>query len=211
MATSLWSTGPAHIFAAGHDTKTSPPSLGNFWYFGTAERCPLITIEAAYREIYADGQNQPIPADKILIGEKATITALMTRWDEDVYARMARRANPTKFLTDIGTHVRGSMLAADPGTMIIAESQWLQLYIQFPFFQMAPYQQYRLPTGYLFFGVTLQGPDEFTTIGTEGRKLLCQWTATGVVDGDQTLVDGGTTGSYALYKTDASPNLPQLS
>lgn len=184
MAASLWSTGTAHLYL-------QPPSLLVWRYLGTAERAPVIALEPTYRKVHADGQNWPLSADKVLLGEQATITALLTRWDETTYAFIANRL-------DSLTGGRGTFGINDIGTMMIAESQTYQLFVQFPFADNVVYQG--MPQGYLFPYVTIDGPEVFDTIGTEGRKLLCIFDAIeGINDDDD----------YVLYSTTQPNGLPE--
>src|SRR5262245_7147495 len=89
----LWTTGPAHIwvgvggeryvsyqddgggdmFLFGHNNRAV--------YLGTAEDGPDIDITYDYEEVFFDGTGT-VPHDRIYEGSEATISAVLTRWNE---------------------------------------------------------------------------------------------------------------------------------
>lgn len=162
----LWCTGPAHIFLSFTEQVESECALGtlpgNLEYLGTAEVAPEITIIPVHKPVYNDLGGE-VPFDQSFQGEYATISALLTRWNESVYQHLAAR--PRYIAGLAGTNALG-----DTGTLALTEGKYIGVSVFFPYTLKLAYTG--MPGGYAFTSCVAIGPDKFARIGTQSRATL---------------------------------------
>ena len=186
MASSLWSTGPAHIgvgFGAGFGGVA-----GSLSYLGTAERAPAMAIHPAFVDLQNDlGGHAGVPIDAAYSGSYGTISMMLTRWDQSVL-------NSVMAADDGSGATKGKDANTDIGTLVLQENYAMTVSVQFPFQAISAYSG--MEPGYRWWACLLENVD-FNTIGTEGRKVFLSFRALRVFtvsDGSFTLFDNPSSG-----------------
>lgn len=158
----IYTTGPAHIFL-GRSTDDS--DLDALSYFGTFENSPQIVIQNLHEEVMNDiGGDAPVA--KSFLGSVGTISGILNRYDEAVYASLANGLYSA-------SSARGIMPRANIGAL--AQTQSLDFDVLFWFPNNTLYtvddSPYTPPEGLHFLSVVPQGPDQLLELGTGARKL----------------------------------------
>jgi hypothetical protein len=152
----LYSTGPAHLFI-------QYPGLNQLMYLGTCKKAPKIIGRPGWQPVHNDIGGPVIPFDVSFQGEEAFTFTELTRWNETVYARLAARPHRGQ--------ARGNNLPGDVGSLMQTEGLNLGLYVYFPYVAKPAYLAGGMPAGYRFPFTTVEGPDEFSELGTTPREL----------------------------------------
>lgn len=161
MGAQLWTTGPAHIHVATYkgDQGGSQNIFANTpEYLGTCEYKPVINTYTVYEPAYSDTRGPRLPDDWLMGGEHAITRLDLTRWDEAVYAKIARK----------GSLDRGKIKKADIGTMVRRQGRNFILIIVFPYATFPVYMG--MPKGYVFKQSVLE-QEVMDPVGTQARKL----------------------------------------
>lgn len=158
----IYTTGPAHLFVGKSGTNFD---LDNLNYFGTFEQSPQISIQNLHEDVMNDiGGDAPVA--KSYLGSVGTISGVLNRYDEAVYASLANGLYTT-------TPSRGVMSRANIGTL--AQTMGVDFDVVFWFPNNTLYtvddNPYVPPEGLHFLSVLPKGPDQLLELGTGVRKL----------------------------------------
>lgn len=155
-------------------------------YLGTAEKAPQIILRPNYRDIFTDTGGVSTPVGSIYDGCDALGSAVLTRWNEQVFQRVASFAG-------FSDGVPGTDADTALGTIMEAERETFVLYFVFPYapragvVQNAPLPaanlgnggakklakvQQKLPGGYRFFSAKITGPIGIMPGSSAMRKQL---------------------------------------
>lgn len=158
----IYTTGPAHLFLGKSGASFDLDGLG---YFGTFEGSPQISIQNLHEDVQNDIGGEA-PVAKSYLGSIGSISGILNRFDEAVYASLANglySASPT----------RGVMSRANIGA--VAQTQGLDFDVLFWFPNNTLYTvddtPYVPPEGLHFLSVLPKGPDKLLELGTGARKL----------------------------------------
>lgn len=190
MGAQLWTAGPAHFYVGfpPSEVTLAAPRAGGASYLGTADDSPEIWIEGGWRPLFSDRRGKQLPAEMLATGEQAYVRVSLTRWDESVYASLAVRPG----FDLLGLNSRGKMSLDDIGSLMLAEGQAHNLWVQFPYQQFPGFNG--LPAGYRFPGSWLEEPDKRRP-GLGENTLELGWHCIQVEDGeDLVLYDDDMTG-----------------
>ena len=166
-------------------------------YLGTAETTPAIDIKRNFRPWYDDEMGTSEEADDLYEGESATVTAIINRWNEPVYAFLACLVNQRAL-----GGLRGFNLPREIGTSMTLEGFAYPLWVQFPYFAKAVNALAGMPPCYRFFNARLSN-DRLEPLNNESRKTLLVWQCRRFLD--------VVSGASALYDHDMfNPPLPAV-
>jgi len=155
-------------------------------YLGTAEITPTIDIERFFLPWYDDEMGTSDPADELYEGDSATVTALVNRWYEPVYAFLACLVNRAPL-----GGLRGFNLPQEIGSSLVMEGFTSPLWVQFPFFAKTVMGgDGFMPPCYRFFNAHLTN-DRLEPLNHEPRKTLLVWQCKRYLD-----VVSGASGLY---------------
>lgn len=184
----MYSTGPALMYVRTIAEGTR--------FVGTAESAPNLFITRAYEPIYNDLAGSMLPMDRMVEGHEALVSAVLTRWDEDVLDFMATL---TTFDPDVGSTALGTV-----GTIMGQEDQTFEFWIKFPFFAKTAYSSApgAMKPGYHFFASMMVGREEIG-VGTKAnrRHIMIQCQRQLVSGASPTNMDSRI---FDLYDTDMS-------
>ncbi len=151
----------------------------NAFFFGWAEKFPTVRLRPVYRP-WRTSTGGDEPHDHFYAGNSAYVQAVMTAWNEGLYAVMQSYT---------GDFYRGQDLPGAVGRWMGAEGGAFQLFLAFPYSSKGFYTNQ--PPGYRFLSAWLD-PDGCTT-GSRERKLLLSWKCQRLfnpADSSYTLYDG---------------------
>ena len=177
MAT-FYSTGPVLIWVGPQIIKPTPytplPTVAPV-FLGTAEVSPQGELRRQYQPAYND-MSGAVPFDLNFLGEDAVLAIDLTRWNENVYARLSDAPRQLTSPTGIS---RGSYPVVGPGVgmgaLMAHDGLTTTVYMVFPYgfttaVQNAPGRSYGMPVGYRFHGGSLIN-DKLHQMGSKYRKL----------------------------------------
>lgn len=152
-------TGPAHIWVAF--------SGGQPQYLGTTERSPRQRVKRTFAPLWNDlGGDEPF--DWSYMSQAGLVMGVFTRWEESVYAQLAKVPRSTL--------VRGTDVPGDIGSLIGTEGWGVELYVAFPYSAKPVYGAVGgMPRGYRWGTTFMLGPDDMDPIGVQPRKLHLVW------------------------------------
>lgn len=178
-------------------------------YLGTSEAAPEIVVDYRYTPIMTDVSGE-LPHDRIYAGSEATISAVLTRWNESVMKRLM--SNP-KFLGIRGKEEFGSV-----GSMMGYEGYAFPLWIKFPY--VTKDQSTDMPPGYRFWSCVFM-PDKIMP-GTKAKRHQVMFQAQRASAGPESSPEDaplpqrsslaiGQEQTYMLYDNNlGSDNLPEI-
>ena len=190
----LQTSGPCHLWMSS-DVDDGSTYSNSPLYLGTAEGAPFVDVTPHFTPLYCDISGQGMPHDYLWDGEEATIVADLNRWNEAVFAKYAARPK-------IGG-TRGVYAAADIGTVMQAEGQTFDFWLQFPYAFKSPYVSEGMIGGYHFYSTIALGPDTITPGARAGkRRIICRaFRSYKVSDGTSRLYDSRMSGLPSVPPT----------
>jgi hypothetical protein len=162
----LWTTGGALIYVSQANI-----GGGSAAYLGTARIKPYIELVPEWSLFYSDETGRKVPRDKSFDMEHAWITAEMNRIDESVYENLTVE----KYAGSEAGQKPGQYGYDAMGTMVIAEEDFSELWMVFPYSALTSYAGQ--PAGYHFPSVVFTGPEKFTDLGVTDRAIAMTWHA----------------------------------
>ncbi len=153
------------------------------YFFGWAEKFPTVRLRPVYRP-WRTSTGGDEPHDHLYAGNSGYVQAVMTAWNEGLYAVMQSYT---------GDFYRGQDLPGAVGRWMGAEGGAYQLFLVFPYQKKSQYL--KMPPGYRFLNAWLD-PDGCTS-GSRERKLLLAWKC-------QRLYNPAD-GTYTLYDANMDP------
>lgn len=103
-------------------------------YFGTCEGYPRDERKPEYEMLMNDLSGRKVPLDFCWQGETATISLVMTRWDEGMIRMLEAKPNPMgSALSGLGASNPGTWNFTDVGALAMLEGLGVPLWIRYPF------------------------------------------------------------------------------
>lgn len=128
---------------------------------GTAERYPRLLVRSGWSPYFNDVGGPVIPMDMLWAAKEAFIYADLNRWDEDTLQFFQTitegGADPLSWGED------------DVGTLMIHEEMAVPITLEFPYASKDKYAG--MPKGITFKAGWYEGPEEFSVLGTNPRKV----------------------------------------
>jgi hypothetical protein len=127
---------------------------------GTAERYPRYLVRSGWLPYFNDISGPVIPNDMLWAGKEAFIYMDLNRWDEEVLEFFQQITSGSETLSWPEDAV---------GTLMIHEQEAVPIKIDFPYASKEAY--IGMPNGILFGAGWYEGPEEFSVLGTNPRKV----------------------------------------
>lgn len=169
-----YSTGSVLIY-------TATGSGGQPELFGACEDYPRMVVDTKHGQVRTDLTGEFLSRDHSFAGQEATISLLLSWWDERIGQRLEKRPGPQS------SNVPGQWKQSDIGTLLLQEGETFDVWIRY-FFGSVPtakaaYSAFGLPPGYHFPTCFMLGPWE-NTVGARPMKRQLTFRALADVDGD---------------------------
>lgn len=200
----VYCTGPAHLFVGVGDLVNKTPL-----YLGTAESAPQISWRREYELVMNDLGGARLPLDRTAQGEEATISAVLTRWNESVFSRLMS--------VPVYTATRGqesTQPGDDLGTVMGQEGFTFPVWITFPYAVSHAAFVGDMPPGYRFWSCINMADAIMPGTRAKKHQVMFQatraWTAKSAPVGSLTESGGGALlARMVLYDNDMS-GLPDI-
>jgi hypothetical protein len=142
-----WVSGPTTVLVDGRE-------------LGTAERYPRYLVRSGWQPYFNDISGPVIPMDMLWAGKEAFIYLDLNRYDEEVLEFFQSITDNSDPLSWPGNSI---------GTLMIHEEQAIPIQLNFPYADKPKYAG--MPKGVLFNAGWYEGPEEFSVLGTNPRKV----------------------------------------
>lgn len=171
----VYVTGCCDIFV-----ETGLTSQGGPVFLGHCEKTPGVQIRRHHSPVFCDYSGRAVPADMIYEGESALVSLDLTRYNEDIYALLARSTGFGSF-GERGGGARGTDEMGDIGSLMQRDRRTRELWLRFPYGGAGGKPTMNLPrgttgggamvSGMHFLSAYLEGPDDLGPLSTAARRL----------------------------------------